>query len=161
MAVLLLRAKHGASYTPPAVGASTGAMTMNAQSKLTTGDRLNIGDGAAGTFAMHDTASATIGQWFSVARGNASGKAVMTMDGNSSLTVAGWANMGCWGGAQGTLTMSGNAKAILAGEFDIAGYNGGWWDELLMRVTDIFLAFPSIILAMAIAAALVRTSRRR
>src|SRR5260221_2543905 len=36
----------------------------------------------------------------------------------------------------------------------IAGYVGGWWEELLMRVTDIFLAFPSIILAMAIAAAL-------
>ena len=36
----------------------------------------------------------------------------------------------------------------------IAGYAGGLWDELLMRVTDVFLAFPSIILAMAIAAAL-------
>ncbi|HLY25064.1 MAG TPA: ABC transporter permease [Aggregatilineales bacterium] len=36
----------------------------------------------------------------------------------------------------------------------VAGYMGGWGDELLMRVTDIFLAFPSIILAMAIAAAL-------
>ena len=36
----------------------------------------------------------------------------------------------------------------------IAGYLGGWSDELLMRITDIFLAFPSIILAMAIAAAL-------
>jgi peptide/nickel transport system permease protein len=36
----------------------------------------------------------------------------------------------------------------------IAGYVGGLWDEMLMRVTDVFLAFPSIILAMAIAAAL-------
>jgi peptide/nickel transport system permease protein len=36
----------------------------------------------------------------------------------------------------------------------VAGYLGGIWDELLMRVTDVFLAFPSIILAMAIAAAL-------
>jgi peptide/nickel transport system permease protein len=36
----------------------------------------------------------------------------------------------------------------------VAGYLGGWGDELLMRVTDVFLAFPSIILAMAIAAAL-------
>lgn len=35
-----------------------------------------------------------------------------------------------------------------------AGYFGGWWDELVMRVTDIFLAFPSLILAMAIAAVL-------
>lgn len=36
----------------------------------------------------------------------------------------------------------------------LAGYFGGLVDELLMRVTDIFLAFPAIILAMAIAAAL-------
>jgi peptide/nickel transport system permease protein len=36
----------------------------------------------------------------------------------------------------------------------VAGYLGGLWDELLMRVTDVFFAFPSIILAMAIAAAL-------
>jgi len=36
----------------------------------------------------------------------------------------------------------------------IAGYMGGLWDELLMRVTEIFMAFPIIILAMAIAAAL-------
>lgn len=36
----------------------------------------------------------------------------------------------------------------------LAGYFGGLWDELLMRVTDVFLAFPTIILAMAIAAAL-------
>jgi peptide/nickel transport system permease protein len=36
----------------------------------------------------------------------------------------------------------------------IAGYAGGWWDEAIMRVTDIFFAFPSLILAMAIAGAL-------
>ena len=36
----------------------------------------------------------------------------------------------------------------------IAGYRGGWPDEALMRVTDIFFAFPSLILAMAIAGAL-------
>jgi len=36
----------------------------------------------------------------------------------------------------------------------IAGYMGGWIDETIMRVTDMFLAFPSILLAMAIAAAL-------
>ena len=31
---------------------------------------------------------------------------------------------------------------------------GGIWDDVLMRITDIFLAFPALILAMAIAAAL-------
>jgi len=36
----------------------------------------------------------------------------------------------------------------------LAGYLGGFWDNLLMRVTDIFMAFPRLILAMAIAAAL-------
>jgi peptide/nickel transport system permease protein len=38
----------------------------------------------------------------------------------------------------------------------IAGYKGGWLDEVIMRITDIFLAFPSLLLAMAIAAALGR-----
>lgn len=36
----------------------------------------------------------------------------------------------------------------------LAGYLGGFWDELLMRVTELFMAFPTIILAMAITAAL-------
>ncbi|GIW34917.1 nickel transporter permease [Meiothermus sp.] len=36
----------------------------------------------------------------------------------------------------------------------LAGTLGGAWDNLLMRLTDIFFAFPSLILAMAIAAAL-------
>jgi peptide/nickel transport system permease protein len=36
----------------------------------------------------------------------------------------------------------------------IAGYYGGWIDELLMRVTDIFLGFPSLVLAMVVCAAL-------
>jgi peptide/nickel transport system permease protein len=36
----------------------------------------------------------------------------------------------------------------------MAGYLSGWLDELLMRITDVFFAVPSIILAMAIAAAL-------
>lgn len=35
-----------------------------------------------------------------------------------------------------------------------AGWLGGWWDEGLMRVTDMFLAFPPLILAMAISAIL-------
>lgn len=35
-----------------------------------------------------------------------------------------------------------------------AGWSGGLVDELLMRLTDMFLAFPSLILAMAIAAVL-------
>jgi len=36
----------------------------------------------------------------------------------------------------------------------IAGYAGGWTDAILMRITDIFLAFPKLILALAFVAAL-------
>jgi peptide/nickel transport system permease protein len=36
----------------------------------------------------------------------------------------------------------------------IAGYFGGWVDEVIMRVADIFMAFPRLILALAIGAAL-------
>jgi len=36
----------------------------------------------------------------------------------------------------------------------VAGYLGGWVDNLLMRLTDIFLAFPRLILALAFVSAL-------
>ena len=36
----------------------------------------------------------------------------------------------------------------------VSGYFGRWVDEVLMRLTDVFLAFPSLVLAMAFAAAL-------
>lgn len=36
----------------------------------------------------------------------------------------------------------------------VAGFVGGWVDGVLMRVADAFLAFPKIILAMAVTAAL-------
>jgi peptide/nickel transport system permease protein len=44
------------------------------------------------------------------------------------------------------------ALGLLVGT--IAGYFGSYMDEGLMRVTDIFLAFPALILALAIVAAL-------
>ncbi len=55
--------------------------------------------------------------------------------------------------------LSGVSVILVAGLFGsivglIAGYNRGWLDEVLMRGTDIFFAFPSLILAMAIAGAL-------
>ena len=47
------------------------------------------------------------------------------------------------------------AALVVGGTYGmVAGYAGGWVDEGLMRFADITLAFPSIILAMAIAAAL-------
>jgi peptide/nickel transport system permease protein len=35
-----------------------------------------------------------------------------------------------------------------------AGYFGGWIDDVIMRVTDVFLAFPALLLALALAAVL-------
>lgn len=44
------------------------------------------------------------------------------------------------------------AVGTLAGA--VAGYVGGWTDELLMRLADLKLTLPGLILAMAVAAAL-------
>jgi peptide/nickel transport system permease protein len=41
----------------------------------------------------------------------------------------------------------------------VGGYVGGWLDEGLMRLTDIFLAVPALVLAMAIATALGPSAR--
>src|SRR5579859_737707 len=40
----------------------------------------------------------------------------------------------------------------------LAGYIGGWVDALIMRLTDILMAFPLLILAIALAAALGRSN---
>ena len=36
----------------------------------------------------------------------------------------------------------------------ISGYYGGWFDTIIMRIIDIMLAFPGILLALAIVGAL-------
>lgn len=36
----------------------------------------------------------------------------------------------------------------------VAAYYGGWWDNVIMRVMDLLFAFPALLLALAIAAAL-------
>lgn len=41
----------------------------------------------------------------------------------------------------------------------IAGFAGGWVDEVIMRISDLFLAFPAMVLALAIAAALGPSGR--
>ena len=54
--------------------------------------------------------------------------------------------------AGATVVLAATSFGILTGT--LAGWNGGWSDETLMRITDMFLAFPSLILAMAISAIL-------
>ncbi len=46
----------------------------------------------------------------------------------------------------------GAAAGILIGA--VAGYAGGWTDDILMRLADLKLTIPGLILAMAVAAAL-------
>lgn len=41
----------------------------------------------------------------------------------------------------------------------VAGWLGGWADRILMRVVDVFLAFPYLVLAMAVAASIGRDLR--
>jgi peptide/nickel transport system permease protein len=60
----------------------------------------------------------------------------------------------------GRITIPAGVIVIVAGSIvgvvvgAIAGYVGGIGDEALMRFTELFMAFPTIILAMAISAAL-------
>jgi peptide/nickel transport system permease protein len=32
----------------------------------------------------------------------------------------------------------------------VAAYGGGWWDEVIMRLNDVLLAFPQILLALVV-----------
>lgn len=61
-------------------------------------------------------------------------------------------------GAQVTLTIVILVSVVVApvglAVGTLAGYLGGWIDAVLMRITDIFLAFPRLVLALAFAAAL-------
>jgi peptide/nickel transport system permease protein len=61
-------------------------------------------------------------------------------------------------GARVTITIAVLVSIIVApiglAAGTVAGYIGGWTDRVLMRITDIFLAFPRLVLALAFAAAL-------
>lgn len=49
------------------------------------------------------------------------------------------------------ILISGITGSILG---SVAGYFGGWIDNVIMRVMDVILSFPSLVLAMALAAAM-------
>jgi peptide/nickel transport system permease protein len=61
-------------------------------------------------------------------------------------------------GGQGVLVVSvlatllGMVLGILIGV--VAAYAGGWWDEVIMRLNDVLLAFPQILLALVVLTAL-------
>jgi peptide/nickel transport system permease protein len=61
-------------------------------------------------------------------------------------------------GARITLAIVGLVAVIVApiglAVGTVAGYFGGWVDAVLMRITDIFMAFPRLILALALVAVL-------
>jgi peptide/nickel transport system permease protein len=49
------------------------------------------------------------------------------------------------------ITVGGSIGVLLGA---VAGYAGGWIDSVIMRLVDVMLAFPSILLALAIVSAL-------
>ncbi len=61
-------------------------------------------------------------------------------------------------GARITLGMAALIVAIVAPVGllvgSVAGYAGGWTERILMRITDVFLAFPKLVLALAFVSAL-------
>jgi len=65
-------------------------------------------------------------------------------------------------GGQGVLAISvlatilGMVLGILIGV--VAAYAGGWWDEIIMRLNDVLLAFPQILLALVVLTALENPS---
>lgn len=86
--------------------------------------------------------------------------AAVKMQGPSFLHLLGTDNFGrdifsrVLEGAGATFTIAAATVAIgvIAGIFigGLTGYYGGWLDEVLMRVTDIVTAFPSILLALVL-----------
>jgi peptide/nickel transport system permease protein len=56
----------------------------------------------------------------------------------------------------GIALVAGGTLGIIAGYFDTPGTLGGAGATIILRVTDVFLAFPSLVLALAVAASLGR-----
>lgn len=53
-------------------------------------------------------------------------------------------------------TLLGMVLGVLVGV--VAAYIGGWWDEVIMRLNDVLLAFPQILLALVVLTALQNPS---
>jgi peptide/nickel transport system permease protein len=57
------------------------------------------------------------------------------------------------------LAVTGLAAAFGTVYGAVSGWAGGWLDRVLMRIVDVFLAFPYLVLAMAVAASIGRDLR--
>src|ERR1700733_131880 len=64
-----------------------------------------------------------------------------------------WSRLLYGGRASLEIGLAVNALGILGGGLlgALAGYLGGWRDAVIMRVLDVFIAFPALVLALAIA----------
>lgn len=51
-------------------------------------------------------------------------------------------------------TIFGMVFGVLIGV--VAAYSGGWWDEVIMRLNDVLLAFPQVLLALVVLTAVNR-----
>ncbi|MFF5233569.1 ABC transporter permease [Dactylosporangium sp. NPDC000521] len=76
------------------------------------------------------------------------GTDVNGMDVWSRLLYAGRIDLGIAVAAVAVAVVLGSILGV------VAGYFGGWLDDVLMRLTDIFQAFPTFILALTVAALL-------
>ena len=67
-----------------------------------------------------------------------------------------WTRMAVGARVSLTIALSSIAIAVVVGATVglVSGYFGGWLDLVVMRIVDIFLGFPPIVLALAIVAAL-------
>ena len=92
------------------------------------------------------------------------------MDSNAILSAPGWAHLfgtDQFGRDVFSLIVYGARQSVLIGIFAVlisctfgisigltAGYTGGWLDKALMRFIDVWMAIPSMLLALALSAAL-------
>jgi peptide/nickel transport system permease protein len=71
-------------------------------------------------------------------------------DAYSNVLLALPLDLGIGFAVAGSALLFGGSLGLLAGFFDTPGTAAGWLSLTIMRITDIFLSFPSLILALAL-----------
>ena len=89
------------------------------------------GVGGTGTLTIRDTNFRT-GAELSIGRD--SGQGTVNLAGNTSMTIGSWFNVGCFGGAKGTLTLTDNASLTQngGGSQELGCYSNGSYGYLKM-----------------------------